>query len=165
MDSRVLRNLAISREQLTTAVHAALVANLKQVCMLCVAGHHFGEMCQLAVPFWAPAHTQWNLYITLALHLGSFPIGHMHTACLPWSGLCNNLKHGPWLQVYTPLTKVVVVDKDGSAKARQLARAMRTEGLFNSYVMAVSGPSRSQKKCLGIHPSELPLPSCELVTL
>ncbi|KAJ9519938.1 hypothetical protein QJQ45_014668 [Haematococcus lacustris] len=38
-------------------------------------------------------------------------------------------------QVSTPLTRVVVMDAEGSPAARSVARAVRAEGLYNAYVM------------------------------
>lgn len=58
------------------------------------------------------------------------------------------------VQVPSPLTKVVVMDSKDSDLSRTVARALRKEGLYNSFVMKVS----AAMNCIWYHPtSKLPL--------
>lgn len=51
-------------------------------------------------------------------------------------------------QVSTPLAKVIIMDRDGSATAREVARALRKEGVFSAYVMEVGvGQGRVRSLC------------------
>ncbi len=110
-DAKVLRAVG-SKEELVLDVHAAFVAGLKQVCVHAPRARSArGRASERAPP--SPADGR---------DPHAFCFARPHRACV---------------QVTTPLTKVVVLDRDASDAARDVARALRRGGLFSAYVLQV----------------------------
>lgn len=116
------------------------MASLQQVCMLCGVWSYLWWLPR-ALPH-HPAPPSGPHHRSLALCY-SFPSHFLPSITLspPSPHTFPILPHHPppTPQVTTPLANVVVMDGAGSEGARAIARTLRAEGLYSSYVMAVRG--------------------------